>query len=355
MAGRKKIAFLTGAGFAVDAGLPHSAALASKLKEYLVSLAAGPNNQEAKIQLSLLYFLLGGIRFQWGRLGSDPDQSINIEQIATAALRLRHRGSDPLSPYVASWSEKITEFEAAQQGVLEKFSEVIFARLRQWLTTPAADKIEYVNRIGDLHDKDTSVSIFSLNYDLIIESAFASTKRPLANGFKGGRWDPRLLRDHKRIRLFKLHGSLDWVDDEMHGICSLSFDRHPKAEDFEELKPPLLIFGTDAKLSGKDPFLTLTHSFSEELRVANLLVVIGYSFTDHHINEIIEQRMRENLPLRMIVVSPSSSRIKDSRAFLEKNPRVLPIDAEAKAALNDGLVKQTVIDLLRETAVEAPF
>jgi hypothetical protein len=96
--------------------------LAAKLKVYLQNQARDNRNADAKIQLALLYFLLGGIRFQRARLGGDPDQHINIEQIATAALRLRLRGKDPLAPYVASWNEKIIEFERAQEGAFERFT-----------------------------------------------------------------------------------------------------------------------------------------------------------------------------------------------------------------------------------------
>jgi hypothetical protein len=157
------------------------------------------------------------------------------------------------------------------------------------------------------------------------------------------------------IRLYKLHGSLDWVDDEMHGICSLTFDRHPRAEDFEVSKPPLLIFGTDTKLTGKDPFLTLVHAFSEQLRTANVLVVIGYSFSDQYINEIVEQRMRDNLPMRMVLVSPRADWLKQSQPFLENSPRVSTISKGAQDALNTGLVRSEVLKLLKETKQEAPF
>ena len=35
------------------------------------------------------------------------------------------------------------------------------------------------------------------------------------------------------------------------------------------------------------------HAFAEQLRSAQVLVAIGYSFSDVYINEIVEQRMRE--------------------------------------------------------------
>jgi len=349
------VSYLVGAGLSVDANLPHSVELARKFKTYLQECAKDDKNTEAKTQLELLYFLLGGIRFQWARLGADPDQNINIEQIATAALRLRHRGKDPLAPYVASWNEKIAEFERVQEGILERFGEVIYARLKEWLATPSCAQIEYINRMADLHTAETSVAIFSLNYDLLVESAFSNAGRYMINGFNDGHWSPELFRKRDGIRLYKLHGSLDWVDDEMHGICSLTFDRHPRAEDFEVSKPPLLIFGTDTKLTGKDPFLTLVHAFSEQLRTARVLVVIGYSFSDQYINEIVEQRMRDNLPMRMVLVSPRADWLKQSQPFLENSPRVSTISKGALEALNTGLVRSEVLKLLKETKQEAPF
>lgn len=352
---KNSVAFLAGAGLSVDAGLPHSVKLAEKFKEYLVAKAAEPKNDEAKALLALLYFILGGIRFQWGRLGLDPDLAINIEQIATAALRLRHRHKDPLAPYVSTWTERIVSLEAQQEGALERFSDVIFARLKEWLATPPKEKIEYINRMADLHDKTAAISIFSLNYDLLVESALANDGRVMINGFKDGRWNPELFNQNSDVRLYKLHGSLDWVDDEMHGICSLTFDRHPKAEDFEVQKPPLLIFGTDSKLSGKDPFLTLVHAFSEQLRSTQVLVAIGYSFSDQYINDIIEQRMRDNLPLRLIIVSPRADKIKQTMSFLENSPRVTTINSGAQDALNNGTVRNEVVRVLKETKQEAPF
>jgi hypothetical protein len=351
----KVVSCLVGGGLSVDAGLPDSVELAAKFKLYLQEFAGDSKNHEAKSQLNLLYFLLGGIRFQRARHGIDPDQPINIEQVAIAALRLKHRRDDPLAPYVASWNEKIAEFEAEEAGALDRFSEVIFARLKDWLATPKREKIDYINRIGDLHREDTRIAIFTLNYDLLIESAFANANRKLVNGFRNGQWNPRLFEGVDAMRLYKLHGSLDWVDDEMHGVCSLHYDRHPRAEDFEANATPLLIFGTDSKLTGKDPFLTLVYAFAEQLRTTNVLLVIGYSFSDPYINEIIAQRMRDNLPLRLVIVSPHAGCLKESTPFLENSPRVATIDLKALPALNNGLVRDEVARLIEETLQEAPF
>ena len=141
----------------------------------------------------------------------------------------------------------------------------------------------------------------------------------------------------------------------MYGICSLIFDRHAKAEDFEVRKATAPIFGTNSKLTGRDPFLTLVHAFAQQLRSAQILVAIGYSFSDKYINEIIEQRMRDNLPLRLVLVSPDADTIKQSRPFLENSPRVTPIKLGAKEAVNGGSVRDVILHLLQETQQEAPF
>lgn len=355
MADHDPVTILAGAGLCVDAGLDDSVRLASRLARYLQAKAVEPNNEEAKTLLNLLYFILGGIRFQWGRQGTNPDQPVNIEQIATAALRLRFRHEDPLAPYVSGWADRIVDLEHQQDGALERFSEVIFARLKEWLATPSPHQIEYLNRMTDLHGKEACISIFSLNYDLLIETALLNAHRPFVNGFHQGRWSPEVFTGNSDIRIYKLHGSLDWVEDEMHGICSLTFDRHAKAEDFEVQKPPLLIFGTNAKLTGRDPFLTLVHAFAQHLRLTKVLVSIGYSFSDKYINEIIEQRMRDNLPLRLVLVSPNADRIKQSNSFLENSPRVTTLSYGALDALNKGAVRSEILRLLEETKQEAPF
>ena len=154
------VTFLAGAGLCVDAGLDDSVSLAGKFMDYLQAKAAEPKNEEAKTLLNLLYFILGGIRFQWGRQGTNPDQPVNIEQIATAALRLRFRQEDPLAPYVSGWSDRIVDLEGQQEGALERFSDIIFARLKEWLATPPPQQIEYLNRITDLHGKEACISIF---------------------------------------------------------------------------------------------------------------------------------------------------------------------------------------------------
>jgi len=89
--------------------------------------------------------------------------------------------------------------------------------------------------------------------------------------------------------------------------------------------------------------------------VTNVLVVIGYSFGDDYINEIIRQGLDTNGKLRIVVVGPQASVLTADQVMLSSNPRVTSVDATAKDALNDGRVFQAVQVLLKEAREENPF
>lgn len=57
----------------------------------------------------------------------------------------------------------------------------------------------------------------------------------------------------------------------------------------EGIREPALIFGGQNKLTASGPFLDLLMEFRDRLFEARELVVIGYSFSDQHINALIEE------------------------------------------------------------------
>src|SRR5690606_5431179 len=108
-------------------------------------------------------------------------------------------------------------------------------------------------RFKDFLDLSPHLDIFSLNYDLCVESVFAQRDSMIVNGFGESGWDPIQLRTEGGMRLLKLHGSLDWLDHEEYGICSVDYPRHHTLTRADLPQPPLLIFGTDQKSTGLDP------------------------------------------------------------------------------------------------------
>jgi hypothetical protein len=358
-----RIAMLVGAGLVQEAGLPTSVQLVGKLKEALLHECENGNQpsedqSNAVACLAALRFLVGGIRFQRGCLNRDPDEEINIEQIAVAAIELQERVRNPLAPYMSGWHERLNELERQNPEALRLFVDFIYSQLDKWLATPPASDVAYLARLADLCESGIAVDIFSLNYDLCIEKSFFDSGRSFLNGFSAeSGWSPEgLVSPSVPIRLLKLHGSLDWIEDEIYGLCSTEYPVHSHREDLKaDGSRPLLIFGTAHKLSPREPFLTLAYRFSCATLYAPVLVIIGYSFGDEHINEIIRQAMRKNRRLRVIVVSPDAETLIRRQDFLVRQPRVTPVAYRAKAALNDNEIFRRVRELLKEFDSEEPF
>lgn len=360
-----RIAILAGAGLAKDAGLPSSVELAERLKTSLLQESQNTlrgskvdyDRNRAKLLLSAFYFLDGGIRFQEGVLDRDPGFRVNIEQIGVAALELQQRLGNPLAPYASGWHRRIEELERVQPDIFSVFVDFIYSKLQEWLTIDKEASVSYLTRLGDISDLASGVDIFSLNYDLCIEKALTDFGETFINGFtiEDG-WQPNLYESDTKIRLFKLHGSLDWADDRIYGVCSLEYPTHNRKEDIvnDNLRP-LLIFGTAHKLSPKEPFLSLAYFFSQSILKTPILIVIGYSFGDEYVNRIVEQGLMKNPKLRMIVVSPDASELIRGQPFLDGQPRVSMIPSTAKHALNENLVRTEIAQLLKEAAQEEPF
>ena len=76
---------------------------------------------------------------------------------------------------------------------------------------------------------------------------------------------------------------------------------------------------------------------------------------DEYVNEIIEQGLRVNPKLKIVLVSPNATSLIQTVPILNDNPRVITIAKPAREALDQGEVKTTVRKLLKESKEEEPF
>ena len=140
------------------------------------------------------------------------------------------------------------------------------------------------------------LEVFTVNYDLLVETAFEQRRLPYFDGFVGnlkGRFHTDLVEgtpeEHERwilplfVRLWKLHGSVNWA-----------WDTATDAE-IVRLGSPVssaaaAIYPSDAKYdeSRRMPFLVLQDRFRRALaQPETLTLVSGYSFADEHLNEML--------------------------------------------------------------------
>lgn len=143
-------------------------------------------------------------------------------------------------------------------------------------------------------DYNLPVELFTVNYDLLLETALDHLRVPYFDGFVGTvragfhtglvEGKPRSDREWMPsffVRLWKMHGSVNWSWQEDRQIVRLG---QPIAEG------TAAIFPSDTKYeeSRRVPFVVLQDRFRRALHEPETLVLIsGYSFSDAHLNDII--------------------------------------------------------------------
>jgi SIR2-like domain len=119
------------------------------------------------------------------------------------------------------------------------------------------------------------------------------------------------------LRLLKLHGSIDWLAEERISIGELPLQRIRNVEDETEKvgRRPAVVFGEAGKLRSEGPFLELLLAWSADLKSVDNLLVVGYSFRDSHVNELIARWFNAESHRRIILIDPSGPAADDHRAF----------------------------------------
>jgi SIR2-like domain len=191
----------------------------------------------------------------------------------------------------------------------------------------------YDRLVSKLGPDDT---IISLNYDTLLDSALVrSGWDPGAGyGFPGGRrkveWSPRAnprADGLTRVRLLKVHGSVNWFVRGTYSNLSKVFESKPvlvtgprkkeKKGHIRQIIPP--IYG---KLFEHDHWRTLWTQAFQELCNAEILVVIGSSLidTDFHLrallSRVVKRRKKTNNRFRSaILVAGTTTRRKWEKAL----------------------------------------
>jgi len=293
--------FLLGAGASMDAGCLSSKQMLVALKTAVNELAAGGGGSEFS---SIYDFIIQSLVYQRALKG-DPESKLfeltNIEDFVAVLRQMLDREYIVPPPLIGNWNSKITSWELKNQDVFKEFLDFSYDRLiKKWTQfdkSKAETLLQPVRALVE-SDEDFSLSIFSLNYDLIFETVFNNDQEHLVDvGFSQKRWSGDFVDPNSsaKLKLYKLHGSVDWYFDES--------DEEVK-EGIPEGVRPLIVFGSGPKLQSYDPFLSLLAGLRDKLKAASLFVVVGYSFQDKYINNILIQSLSSGLNKKMLVVDP---------------------------------------------------
>jgi hypothetical protein len=135
------------------------------------------------------------------------------------------------------------------------------------------------------------IEIFTTNYDMLIEKALEDERVPLFDGFAGvlcSFFVPESLQrtdsspGSSWVRVWKIHGSVNWQWKEVGSVRRI-IRTHP-------VKTGEMILPSHYKYdeSRKQPYVALLDRLRRALDQEDaILITIGYSFSDEHINAII--------------------------------------------------------------------
>ena len=155
--------------------------------------------------------------------------------------------------------------------------------------------------------------VFTTNYDSVIEYYCAKKQIDFTCGFELERftrrqfWNPELFNDVDGLKLYKLHGSLDWRETNDGKIERLSTEEQVSGAT-KKYKRNILIYPAQKEYVSEQPFIALMNYFERVLNAHDVCLVIGFSFRDPYINRVFIDFLRANPNRKLIVVSPTASK-----------------------------------------------
>jgi hypothetical protein len=341
-----KMVLFLGAGASRAIGFPTTS-------EFMENLAQELNNRDTFLGEMLAYYReLPNVK--------DIEHVLEILDalITCDSNPYAHSLFDSVQPIIRMTKHEVSWGEYLK--LCKKLKDYIITELyRQYEFDPS--KVELLHKTYDkllnmlaggneLHQLD----IFTTNYDRSIEE-YSMTARPeqielmdveLIDGFpyderrKGGFWNPEEYQtksdpDTLQLRLFKLHGSLDWRETYSGEFESVKAEE--RCLGTRRYRRNVLIYPTQKGLEVEEPFETLHRFFKEISSNCRFLTVVGFSFRDQRINAILLSNLRENNKQKLVVVSPNAKKdittnllaeVKNVKEKASFDRRVIPVEGK---------------------------
>lgn len=303
-----KVTLLLGAGFSKDAGYKTSDELSQELFEF-TSCYSNPvidfifkKFKKAKFNYEEFYDFL--LKFNSTR--------INVKSHSKKVYN-ELQNTFPTADLV----NILSDFE-------NKFNSKIFESLNISVSESNMRKYSYFANFIRQIGKDSQMNIFSLNHDLLVEKIFLENEFMFSDGFEDSDRFHYILNkpgnQTKKFRhftntfshatkIYKLHGSIDlyYLQHRMENtiefvkttnieqlydiVESTITDKHSTYAKYDAHSFPRYLTGKKSKKYFlKTPlFNDIFTAFEEELLKTNCLIIIGYSFEDYHINQILKE------------------------------------------------------------------
>jgi hypothetical protein len=363
----KKVVFLLGAGASFDAGCELSTGMLVSLKEE-INNPSGPEEDfiSYKDDFNEIYhFILASLRYQSTLRDASVSSNayVNIEDFVMVLRQLIDKEFIIPYPLIGNWNDRILKWELNNRNVnvFERFKDFIVLQLvKKWTQFDQEKAAKILQPLRNMLGSSENVvlNVFSLNYDLIFEQIFNTQhSRILDNGFSERNVSDSKIRywasdfnnelNQTKINLYKLHGSLNWEYNQETQEITIK-------ENIYDRREPLIIFGSSSKMLSFDPFLYILSKFREKLEQATLFVVVGYSFHDKYINNMLIQQLSQNTtedkPKKILVIDPSTPRTKQTASDFTEELKSIQESKSINDIINFRNVSPERIELIPKSA-----
>ena len=344
----KHICFLLGSGISMPAGFPGTEEITKFIfnceKCYrhtrgtyvfssCPSLRPDLYTEPVSIIKRFLYFLKEEISqyYKSKKVVNYEDLFYMVSQIADAQSKeYDNPAIQPLLDKILSkgFLDSWKKMEFKRQGLFKEARYYIMDAVKKKLFLPLPEDTTYLNLFADAaRDKRVNaLELFSLNHDLLLEQYFSKNNISVIDGFTPLNndlrcWQASLYeKDEPKLRLYKLHGSLDWcrIRDEDNPSYTQQiviatdpdYAKDKKGNYLTLLDERSFLIGTFNKMleyTAKDIFLQLFCIFRQHLHASSCLIVSGYSFSDKGINSVLINWLLSNENNLLLIIHPDLS------------------------------------------------
>jgi hypothetical protein len=354
------IMFLLGAGASADAGIPMSAEMIGKIERLL------KKDSEWQDFTDLYHHVKSAIYYSSGLKGTFGDGvPYNIETMVNSLYELERNEEHPLYPFIASWNSRFSLLAGPGFSSVRTFRRHILRVLKNWMCPENASQGDYYRGFVRVQNYlNYPLRIFTLNYDTCVDRLDREGFR-VESGFGGYGthhiWDFERFEPGEasalqppQVYLYKIHGSIDWKRDASQNLYRVDQVQLVESDNME------IIFGRDFKLEAADPYLFYAYEFRRYCLLSKLIVSIGYSFGDAHINKMIGQALRADSERVLMVVTRcdkkdfQKKRNDISKALNVPKGQIAPQAGSAKEFLENTDLSQILIDHVPKPA-DPPF
>lgn len=180
------------------------------------------------------------------------------------------------------------------------------------------------------------VDILTLNHDLLVERFLKQRGIPFVDGFSDSDgdvryFDPTVFESATKIRVFKLHGSIDWYRfrteegnpfSDRFGVISGPDAQHARNGEGELLNhvdlAPWILTGTNAKAAnyGFGIYAEMHFWFHRLLKEHSFMAMSGYGWGDRGINGRLMEWLHSAQPRRLILMHEKPDELTYSKSPL---------------------------------------